>query len=374
MKHTTITSTESGYGLLGQAIALSVFSMMTLSLFAIMGTYTSLTKNLETKRSILEIERTVMAYADANGHYPCPANISLSSEDVNFGIATACGSAPGSFSSGMIPIKTLALPHDMALDAYGNRLRYIVSGPHTANKLANDVSAIQLKDTNLTIAKPDFIILSHGKNGNGAISKFGISAPCSIGQDQENCDGDAVFTQTIETSSRLTNYFDDVVAYRKKWYGPDTECVVIPPRIVSGGMPTAGLGNQLFNIVYAHGQCPSGWDQVHEFSSVYAGPSTNQQRKITIQTGATCNPTFTCYVKNTIAKACTLGWNPRYCRVTAGGAGTATEAGLNECRNDRPLTIYCETNFSEESFEVQSSHGTGLTAGGETPLFRVCCR
>lgn len=383
MKHTHYHS-ESGVGLLGQAIAVTVLAIIAISLFTLMSHYTSLIKNTNTRIGIADVEKVIMAYGDENNYYPCPANITLKADDPNFG-APNC-SISGNPIVGMIPFKELGLSPESAIDSFGYRMTYAVTraaaGPTGVKNTATP--NISILDSNSSLGNALFIIVSHGKNHNGAYSGAGdyTTAPdCDPAEtDHENCDGDGTFIQTLETSTTAGNKYDDIMAYRGIWNGPDLECIVVPPSMDTTTytdipyVGTTGAGSEgPYPIHYVSGSCPSDWTLIDTFPSPYPGPGFNRRTQVTFKTNLRCEAKSAC-MSSVGGKNCRPPPWQNYCTIGAVGHGSSSDTNaVTECIAGT-MNFSCLDDWQTSTFHVDSTYGIGATVGGTPPDYAICCR
>lgn len=192
--------------------------------------------------------------------YPCPAEYTLAVTDTNFGKSVAfvngytadCSNTTGDSATpgyttgnrlrvmstnvvmGMVPVQTLSvygISLNDAFDPWNNRIMYVVNRQYTlggtvsAANVANNPALTDIR-TGYTLAQPDFILISYGRDGVGAYKKgdttvaYNIqSIACTNGgaiARHENCDTDGTFvvgpTYTAPTATSAT-YFDDVLTW-----------------------------------------------------------------------------------------------------------------------------------------------------------------
>lgn len=164
-----------------------------------------------------KVTRSLAAYLQLNGKYPCPARADEDFASPNFGKAGSCA---GAATVGAIPVIDLGLPFDMMADAYGNKMTYAVTTART-NKLTypNATDAITIKRNGGATKTVPFVLVSHGPDMKGAYALNGkvIGVPCgTTSKDSENCNNDTVFAD--DDFSQTLNYnspdrFDDSLTY-----------------------------------------------------------------------------------------------------------------------------------------------------------------
>lgn len=241
-----------GFSLVETAMSLIILSavvVITLSVVPI--TNKVELEKLNTKK-MQEIETAITAFVQYNRRLPCPADITIAPNTSGFAVeGTNCNTdisgdiALGTVSLriGMIPVRTLGLPDSYAFDAWGNRIRYAMvkelafsTGTRNFNNFdtnytnmspntrtfeirdlignaINPVSTLSALLINNTIA---YVLLSHGENGNGAVPFSGGTPPACPASgllDQENCNADRIFRDTI-FSTASSNYFDDFIRWK----------------------------------------------------------------------------------------------------------------------------------------------------------------
>ncbi|MBN9542607.1 MAG: type II secretion system protein [Alphaproteobacteria bacterium] len=156
-------------------------------------------KLLETKEKIEIIDKALGAYLLDNGSIPCPANGTIATNNAAFGDALrgglnyqcAANFSSGSMSWGIIPVRTLNLPDELAFDAWGRRFSYAIiqdcnCDAATAGCAARNfntdfcgVSAgitVQGNASSTIMNNAVVVIVSHGKNGHGAFASNGGAA------------------------------------------------------------------------------------------------------------------------------------------------------------------------------------------------------
>jgi len=145
-------------------------------------------------------------------------------------------------AAGAVPVRTLGLSDDFAVDGWGRRFTYAVSVPFTASSTftkafdaipVSDVKQrIRIVSTGTTnkVTNAAYAIISYGKNGHGAYTRNGgttrFNANSSNTDEQINCDcnnaavaaNSVVFTRIVqklptENSSSFYDSFDDIVVF-----------------------------------------------------------------------------------------------------------------------------------------------------------------
>lgn len=189
-------------------------------------------------KSVKLIQNSIVAYylsdngaGGINGRIVCPD----SDQDGDADGTTTCTT-----TAGTLPWLTLGLSREDAIDAYGNYFTYAVSGSDESRQVctfiesdySNDLdqytgSANDVTDTEVRLSSQSagqgqpyyYAVISHGKNGLGAISGSGnIRSPPTTSAERENCPtaagcsgNDALVIYSGPSSTDASTYFDDTV-------------------------------------------------------------------------------------------------------------------------------------------------------------------
>jgi len=221
----------------------------------------------KTNALMREIMKAIDDYADYHGHLPCPADPALRFGDNGFGLqstanteaqqesdtVTTCDTTPagifaaaGNVIIGGLPVYTLNLPPEYAIDAWNKRFTYAVDQDLTyygriyvdptagrgygdrgdesdgiPAQISGNIIVHNASGADLTAGGEGaaVIIVSHGPNGLGAWGGRGVSTVgIAAGLEAENTNNDNVFIQSV-----LSATFDDIVVYAPKWQLNGTE-------------------------------------------------------------------------------------------------------------------------------------------------------
>ncbi len=229
------TPFDSGFTLIEMAIALFILALL-------MGTGLSLlSAELEqrhvedTHDRLKDAREMLLGYAlshaavDARPYLPCPdarpgtsvssGNVSNDGQEDRNALTGACDTQEGN-----LPWVTLGLtPHS---DAWANRLRYRVSG-NFSNRNAGmqlsymgDINILDAASGGIGIAlNVPAVIVSHGKNGMGAINSAGLANPMPNGSNESaNADITVNFvSRTTSSAGTAGGYFDDQVIWLSQY-------------------------------------------------------------------------------------------------------------------------------------------------------------
>ncbi len=145
-------------------------------------------------------------------------------------------------AAGAIPVRTLGLPDEFAVDGWGRRFTYAVSVPFTAsNTFTKAFDAIPVSDvkqririvstgTTNKVTNAAYALISYGKNGHGGFPRNGgttrFNANSFNTDEQINCDcnnaavaaNSVSYTRIVqklptESSTSFYDNFDDVVVF-----------------------------------------------------------------------------------------------------------------------------------------------------------------
>jgi prepilin-type N-terminal cleavage/methylation domain-containing protein len=190
----------------------------------------------ETKSNIAAIQEALDGYAQANGHYPCPAPIDAAPDTAGYAAATNCAAAAGSGIAevtgrggrkvriGAIPVRTLGLSDSYMTDGWSRRYTYAVtqklatSTPATFDNADGGITIRDAAGNAVVNGTAHYALISHGPDGKGAYAaEGGLFMPCNAepGQDQANCDNaSAAFVVTASRATAAGNgHYDDFAAY-----------------------------------------------------------------------------------------------------------------------------------------------------------------
>lgn len=289
---------SSGHTLLEMAIVIIVLGLIVAPMMALYGRYKDQQMLEQTMQNVAFIQKQMQQYKFAFGVFPCPSALNTGPGVGSYGIATDCSTTPtaaGTCSDGLciqdsvvpvndgsipppgapnmvtqkiriggVPFLTLGINERYAYDGYGNKLTYAVT-----EQLASDpddffsgAGGIEVEDENGNsvlsgTGLAQFVILSHGKDGNGAHNKIGAQLPCNVAaKDGENCDfltgtNGAVFSSMPRSTTADANHNDDFIAYSEmsqdqdNWEQTNANAIDISERF-SSSESVLGVGTRNF--------------------------------------------------------------------------------------------------------------------------------
>jgi type II secretory pathway pseudopilin PulG len=187
-----------------------------------------------TTLALSEAREALIGFALVNGRLPCPATATEVTGTALAGLEPAPVVAGGCASAaGVLPLATLGVRET---DAWGRRFTYrvtpaftgAVTPPANAAFTSSTVGDLTLWDTRLDQVPPPSppaatlaanvpaMIISHGKNGNGAYGPQGVQTP--LGPDADERDNQLTVAGTATAnlnfvSKSSTPTFDDVATW-----------------------------------------------------------------------------------------------------------------------------------------------------------------
>ena len=231
-----------GFTLIEIAIALFIITLLLASVLVPLTTQVDQRQVSETQKMLEDIKEALIGHAITKGYLPCPDRTSggvgaAGSNDVaNDGIEdynTGTGACFSTTATGNVPWQTLGLG---AMDPWGNRFRYRVDtdfAHHTTlfNFATSADLCVGLTSTScaspftgrLTVASPDgavAVIISHGKNGFGAMSSLTNTtrpAPTSADELDNSAGGTSYTSRTITPLGSGAGEFDDILIWLGKY-------------------------------------------------------------------------------------------------------------------------------------------------------------
>ncbi len=272
-----LSKKNNGFSLLETAVVLVISGLLLITLLPMYKVYQSSKNYNRTIDNMGLAQEVLREYYGNEGHYPCPANPNLPTNDPQYGVeqcrATLASPCPAGLSCittlsrdangdgnpdpvviGSLPLRTLADNALLArfkvangIDGYNTKILYSVSELMTnhaatiATPINSHLGAIDVKDENnndiLAISgSAHYVIVSHGEDRVGAYTRegvdiggcsilnFGTGLPEAAGINNigamgvkvqlENCDkDDALFINSLRSMADTDAYFDDIVFF-----------------------------------------------------------------------------------------------------------------------------------------------------------------
>lgn len=241
---------KSGFTLLELAIVLAIIGLVAMAGIVVLVSSIDRRQYAETNAKLEAIEKALLEYRRAFNRLPCPGDITLGIAAADFGVegataGTCTGGAPaanftsGEAVAGMVPVKTLRLPDDYALDGWGDRIFYAIdrratgTNAFTTYDITSALGAIQVNDQTgaARTATAVYALFSMSQDGHGAWRRGGSATrqdkDITNAETLENCDCDAdgadtgfnaVFVQRPYTlnSADALDRFDDIVLFKAR--------------------------------------------------------------------------------------------------------------------------------------------------------------
>lgn len=230
----------AGFSLIELCIVMVIMSILSISVFRVLGGYLTGAHVERTNKSLTAIEQAVALYLDKNGHLPCPAPLNAKPGEAAYGFALDCAgisalppdAAGGQYHIaqgrdeipviiGHIPARTLNIPDHAAWDGWGDYIQYAVTVPLTDNaRYSQQRGAITVVDEHdMPVSTPagniQYALISSGGDHTGP-----GSAHCDTASlDGENCNGDAVFRASKRYEG--SKHYNDIIRYAA-WVAPAT--------------------------------------------------------------------------------------------------------------------------------------------------------
>jgi prepilin-type N-terminal cleavage/methylation domain-containing protein len=263
-----------GFTLIEMSIVLLILGLVIAGLLGPLETQIEARDRRQTLDTLNQVSEALYGYALTHGRLPCPDQDGDGMPDPVYNPAdrstAICLRGGVATNEGFLPWAELGTPQ---ADAWGNRFRYRVTAPKFTRPdgdglcNGNDAAVLELdlcaegditvytrgdnpatsgtmegKKSLVAAAKVPAVVLSHGRNGNGATSVGGVALPTpTTADEQENTDEDAVFyargytkggagCSDDENESTPLCAFDDLVI----WLSPS---VLNNRMVLSGKLP-----------------------------------------------------------------------------------------------------------------------------------------
>lgn len=243
---------RAGFTLVEMAIVLVIVGLLLGGLLMPLSAQVEQRRIGETQKALEEIKEALIGFAIANGRLPCPASATTPTGAAGAGIEPTPIVATGCTNfAGVLPWATLGVNET---DAWGNRYTYRVTREFTRTAPRTTFASCAIPPpSNPTLAafalcsqgdmtllttgggsslssNIPVVVISHGKNGNGAYHIQGNQLPLGADVDELDNQLTAAGTATANTTfirKTPTTTFDDLVVW-------------VSPNILFNRMVTAG--------------------------------------------------------------------------------------------------------------------------------------
>lgn len=241
---TTARAALQGFSLVELSVVVAIIALVLLFGIDTGRTALEASDRLGTQEKLAVIKRALDQYAAIAGHYPCPAAPGLLPSDSAFGVEKRNG-VSGCFNAGgdglvnvggtmigMAPIRSLGLSDEYAADAWANKFLYAVTLSMTNTSTITGLNgAIEIRTgprsggnypitglaTGAAGAGANYVLLSHGPNGEGAYPLNGTAVAISCGSrtDSVNCarNGVIYYDNAFNDGGQSASFFDDLVLW-----------------------------------------------------------------------------------------------------------------------------------------------------------------
>lgn len=255
MKHTLSHTAERGFTMVVIAALFIAFAIVAAAVVERNTITQQIARRDAAVAQLHKLQNAIIEYSVFNRNsgnvnlYPCPADITLETNSGEFGVAVHDGSnvqdchtaphPPGEINiggtaidEGMVPVQTLSqygISTEDAFDPWNNKIVYVVNHKRTPNGDGTASTDITINFpttwTNYNIPKPDFILISLGKDGMGAYKRgqgATVSITCAAFTPPDtpiraaNCSqtGNYYIAPTYTAADATTaSYFDDILVY-----------------------------------------------------------------------------------------------------------------------------------------------------------------
>lgn len=243
-----------GFSLIELAVVLLVIALLLGSIMVPLGAQVEQRQYTETEKQLEQIKEALIGFALSNGYLPCPAKTVADGAEDRISGGITCTLISGSPKRiGFLPWVTLGVKR---ADSWGNLYRYSVSTNFTNSAALSLFTLTSARDiliqtrnaagtlTNLSnVNEIPALVLSHGRNGFGAISELGIAratpAVWSNTLDEfDNANDSMTFWSrtrsdnpaAVDNNGVIVGQFDDIVV----WISPG---ILFSRMVAAGRLP-----------------------------------------------------------------------------------------------------------------------------------------
>lgn len=220
--------TAAGFTLVEMAIVMVILGLLLVGGLSLVGAQNDGQRVKDSEKLLEEAKEALMGFAashvatDGRPYLPCPDKTAAAGAGTaNDGQEDRNGNACVT-QEGNLPLVTLGLANQA--DPFGNRLRYRVSAAYSdsgSGFLTTTAGDLLPQDTGGTAlasaGEVPVVVLSHGKNGYGAINAAGTATaapPVANTNETENADGDTTFVAGPPVDvGGAGGEFDDIVSW-----------------------------------------------------------------------------------------------------------------------------------------------------------------
>ncbi len=247
---------DEGFTLTELAVVMVIIALLVGGLMVPLSAQMEIRNINDNRKAMAEIREALLGFAVVQGRLPCPARPDLVSGTADAGIeSTLAVGGPCKFLAGVLPWATLGVEET---DAWGRRFSYRVTdafarkvplliacpvgSPQITAKAAfslcdtGDITVLSSKGGASIASEVPAVVISHGRNGNGAHTLLGTPLPASTDPDESENEV-AQSSAGVWTDNPAEKTF---VKRSAPTTGYDDEVVWIPPGVLFSRMISAG--------------------------------------------------------------------------------------------------------------------------------------
>jgi prepilin-type N-terminal cleavage/methylation domain-containing protein len=258
MRTTRKNISNKGFSLIELSIVIVIVGILLAGAVSLGTASLGAAKVTDTEKKMATIQNALQLYFEVHGYLPCPSDPRIAIGAAGFGDED-CASPPIdslNVLGGGVPTVALNLPTSYAFDGWGNRFSLFFdvhcsdgsssnwaasgatispAGAYCTKTSATSVFTINDANAHLVTNTAVYILISHGKNGQGAWNRGGTARnlPITAGT-KEKANSDATGAATVTYIDAPNNdgdvtasYFDDIVRWQTDdmmYYCRDNAC------------------------------------------------------------------------------------------------------------------------------------------------------
>lgn len=244
LQESHVKKNRAGFTLVEMAIVLIIVGLLLGGLLMPLSAQVEQRRIGETQKALEEIKESLIGFAIANGRLPCPAPATTATGAPLAGLEPSpivAGAVGCTNAAGVLPWATLGVNET---DAWGNRYTYRVTKEFTrtvpqvtftscatpppsnpqyaafALCSQGNMTILNMGGGSTISSNVPAVVVSHGKNGNGAYTSQGTQLP--LGADMDEQDNQLTTSGTATANNNFisktpTATFDDIVT----WVSPN---------------------------------------------------------------------------------------------------------------------------------------------------------
>jgi prepilin-type N-terminal cleavage/methylation domain-containing protein len=239
---------NKGFSLVELSIVIVIVGIMLAAALKMGSASMNSAKITDTERKLAVIQSALQLYYETNGKLPCPAKSDDALTDATFGVEDCVTPtiSGGGVLGGVVPSRTLNVPDSYMFDGWGNRISYFIHDGSNTTGLWTDTpltpgayctTDLKINDAagNQVSSTPIYVLISHGKDGEGAYNRGG-TRKANVGGKAQSTNAaatnnisatDTYVDAPINDGNVTANYFDDIVRWQTDdmmYYCKNNEC------------------------------------------------------------------------------------------------------------------------------------------------------